>query len=345
MRILVTADPELPVPPRLYGGIERIVDVLVKGLEARGHTVGLAAHRESTCAASRLFPWPGARSQDAVDIVRNTAALHAAARQFRPDVLHSYSRALYLLPLLPTRLPKIMSYQRHPGLRQVAWAARLGGGSLTFTGCSEHICQWGARGGGTWRAIHNCVELDKYTFRPAVAPDAPLVFLSRVERLKGAHLAIDIARRSGRRLLIAGNHGATGEDARYWEQEIAPHLGRDGIEYVGPVDDRQKDELLGGAAAMVVPIQWDEPFGIVFAESLACGTPVISCPRGALPEIVRDGVEGYLVAGADDGARAVAGLARIDRGACRARAEQCFSAAVVVALYEALYQSVARPKA
>ena len=341
MKILVTADPELPVPPTLYGGIERIVDLLVRGLKARGHDVALAANRESTCEADRLFPWPGAKSQDALDVARNTVALYSAVGKFRPDVLHSFSRALYLLPLLPARLPKVMSYQRHPGLRQVAWAARIGGDSLTFTGCSEHICQSGRRAGGTWHAIHNCVELDRYTFQPVVAADAPLAFLSRVERLKGAHTAIQIALRSGRRLLIAGNHGTAGEEGRYWEQEIVPYLGRDGIEYVGPVDDRQKNELLGSAAAMVVPIEWDEPFGIVFAESLACGTPVISCPRGALPEIVRDGVDGYLVAGLDEGIRAVADIPKVDRSACRARAERCFSAAVVVAQYETLYKTLA----
>ena len=341
-RILLTADPELPVPPHLYGGIERIVDLLVTALVRDGYEVGLVAHRDSSAAAAKLFPWPGRRSQHRFDTVLNMAALWAAVREFRPDVLHSFSRAMYLLPLLPLRLPKVMSYQRHPGFRQVAWAARMGGRALTFTGCSEHIRQWGMRAGGTWHAIHNCVELEKYAFQPVVAPDAPLVFLSRVERIKGAHTAIQIARRSGRRLLIAGNHGTTGEEGRYWEQEIAPCLGRDGIEYVGPVDDRQKNDLLGSAAAMVVPIEWDEPFGIVFAEALACGTPVISCPRGALPEIVRQGVDGYLVSGVDEGVLAVADLGKISRSACRARAEQCFSAAVVVAQYEALYKSLGR---
>src|SRR5207302_4891594 len=131
------------------------------------------------------------------------------------------------------------------------------------------------------------------------------------------HLAIEAARRAGRRLIIAGNHSATAAEADYWRAEIEPRLGKDGIEYIGPVDDRQKYELLGRAAALLVPIQWDEPFGIVFADALACGTPVIACPRGALPEIVVPGTNGYLaesVAGLVD---AIAALGAIDRGRCR----------------------------
>ncbi len=112
--------------------------------------------------------------------------------------------------------------------------------------------------------------------------DAPLCFLSRVESIKGADWAIEIARRTGHRLVIAGNHADSGAEGDYWRTKIEPWIGRDGIEYVGPVDDVQKNKVLGEARAMVVPIQWNEPFGIVFAEALGCGTPVISCPRGSL---------------------------------------------------------------
>ena len=124
----------------------------------------------------------------------------------------------------------------------------------------------------------------------------------------------------------------------YWKEKIEPWIGRDGIDYVGPVDDVQKNELLGKAAAMVVPIQWDEPFGIVFAESLACGTPVIACPRGALPEIVRPGVDGFLIKSIEEGAEAVAKVGALDRAACRQRAEQHFSAQAVVTRYIDLYE-------
>jgi glycosyltransferase involved in cell wall biosynthesis len=340
MRILITADPELPVPPTLYGGIERIIDLLVTGLEVRGHTVGLVAHPDSTSRATQLFSWPGKRSQNKFDALKNTIALWSAVQQFQPDIVHSFSRIFYLLPILGSRLPKVMSYQREPTYRTTSSAIKLAKGSLTFSGCSDYICGVGRNAGGVWHPIHNCVELEKYTFQATVTPDAPLVFLSRVERIKGAHSAIAIARKTGRRLIIAGNHITTGEAGKYWQEEIVPHLGKDGIEYVGPVNDIQKNELLRQAAAMIVPIEWEEPFGIVFAEALACGTPVISCPRGALPEIVRQGVDGYLVNNIEEAVTAIEQLPNIDRHNCRQRVEQCFSADAIVKQYEELYQAL-----
>lgn len=343
MRILLTADPELPVPPVTYGGIERVVADLIVGLRDRGHTVALVAHPDSTCKVDAFYPWSGSASQNLRDTWRNARVLRRAVGDFRPDVLHSFSRLMYLLPLLPRRLPKIMSYQRNPSLRTTKWARRLARGTLRFSGCSEYICLVGRGGGGTWDAIPNFVDVRKYDFRPAVEADAPLVFLSRVEPIKGADVAIEVARRAGRRLVIAGNHATDGENGRYWREKIEPHLGANGVEYVGPVNDSQKNGLLGRAAAMLVPIQWDEPFGIVFGEALACGTPVISCPRGALPEIVRDGKEGYLAETVDALVTAVGWIADVDRAACRARVEERFAAGVVVEQYEDLYsRAVAR---
>jgi glycosyltransferase involved in cell wall biosynthesis len=233
-----------------------------------------------------------------------------------------------------------MSYQREPTGRTVRLSNWLHHGQLQFTGCSEYICRNGReRGGGKWTAIPNAINLNSYVFRSKVAADAPLVFLSRIERIKGCHNAIEIAKRSGRRLLIAGNHAETGEEGSYWRDRIAPELGRNGIEYVGTVDDAQKDQLLGEAAAMVVPIEWNEPFGIVFAEALACGTPVISYARGALPEIVREGVDGFLVNGVGEGCLAVNKLGSLNRAECRKRAETMFSSGVVARQYLSLYLS------
>jgi len=345
MRILLTADPELPVPPVGYGGIERIVDALVRRYVSLGHQVGLVAHPASTSDASRRFPWSGAASRGALVTLRNALALRRAAAKFKPDMLHSFSRLAYLAPLLPQRLPKLMSYQRHTGGRQIALAARIAGPSLRFSGCSEFICQMGRPWGGMWQAIPNFVEPDRYDFVAQVPPDAPLVFLGRVESIKGPDLAIAIARAAGRRLLLAGNRAERGPEREFWDTKIAPHLGHDGVEWIGEVNDAQKNELLGRATALLVPIQWDEPFGIVFAEALACGTPVLTCRRGATPEIIDEGRTGFFIIGADDGAAAVRRVSELDRAACRREAETRFSVAVCASQYLALYQAISRNSA
>lgn len=340
MRILLSADPGIPVPPRYYGGIERIVDGLVRALRIQGHSVGLVAHRDSSSPADAVFAWPEATGGSKAGILRNALTLLRAVRHFRPDVLHSFSRLAYLLPLLPSPLPKIMSYQRHTGGRPVAWAAKLGGHHLRFTGCSNYITAMGRSRGGTWTAIPNFVEIEKFDFVSQVPADAPLVFLSRIETIKGPDLAIEIAVASGRRLILAGKPADQGPERDFWDRRIASRLGRDGIEWIGEVDDAQKNRLLGGAAALVLPIQWDEPFGIVFPEALAVGTPVIACPRGAVPEIVEDGRTGFLISSIETGAAAVRRLPEIDRAACRGAVEERFSLSVCATKYLSLYREM-----
>ncbi len=339
MRIVLTADPEIEVPPRLYGGIERIVDGLVRRLRARGHQVCLVAKPGSNCPADVFFAWPGASSLSRSDTLANTWALWKAVRAFKPDVIHSFSRLAYLTPLLRGRVPIVMTYERDPTLRTVRMAVTLAAPEvLRFTGCSDHIANRGRPGGGDWQGIANFFEIDALSFSPTVPPDAPLCFLSRVESIKGAHWAIEIARRTGQRLVIAGNHATSGKEGAYWREQIEPWIGREGIAYVGPVDDAQKNKVLGEARAMIVPIQWDEPFGIVFAESLACGTPVISCPRGSLPEIVRPGIDGFLIRSIEEGCDAVGRLGTIDRAVCRRRAEQEYAPEVIVSRYLDVYE-------
>ena len=151
MRILLTADPEIEVPPRLYGGIERIVDGLVRDLRGRGHEVCLVAKPGSQCAADVFRGWPGASSLSRTDTLANTWALWKAVRAFRPDVIHSFSRVAYLTPLLRGSIPIVQSYQRDPTLRAVGMALRLAApGVLRFTGCSDYIAACGRRAGGDW---------------------------------------------------------------------------------------------------------------------------------------------------------------------------------------------------
>lgn len=344
MRLLLTADAELPVPPPLYGGIERVIATLIEEFRRRGHQVGLVAHRDSTVEADFFRPWPGLTSTGRGDSIRNAMALRRAAAEFRPDLLHSFSRLAWLFPfcfpLSRFSFPLLMSYQREPSGRTVALSRRIHGQRLRFTACSAQLARKGEeRGGGSWTTIANFIDPIKLQMVATVPDDAPLVFLSRIEPIKGCHNAIAIAKVSGRRLKIAGNRVETGSAAGYWEREIEPHLGKDGIEYVGTVDDAQKDALLGSAAAMLVPIEWDEPFGIVFAEALACGTPVIATPRGAVPEIVQDGVHGFHIRGIEEGVKAVQRLPEISRLACRQRVEEHFTVKVVADRYLELYQA------
>jgi len=321
MKILLTADPFLPVPPKLYGGIERIIDGLCREYRNQKHEIGLVAHADSTTPTDFFSPWPEGCP---ASILKGALHLRTAVRKFEPDLLHSFSRLAYLAGSAITPLPKIMSYQRATGGANITvWHHLIR--NLSFTGCSEYICSLGRRAGGDWFAIPNFVDVDQFSIVPSVPEDAPLVFLSRLESIKGAHRAIEIARRSGRRLILAGNRVESTEGNAYWNQQIQPHLEDPLIDYVGPVDDRQKNDLLGKAAALLVPIEWDEPFGIVFAEALACGTPVISAPRGALPEIVHPGVHGFLINDIEEGVRAVANLPNLSRQACRKRVEEAYS--------------------
>ncbi len=335
LRIALTADPELPVPPVHYGGIERIVDLLATALAARGHAVTLFAHPDSTAPVA-LRPWPGRHSGARADCVRNAAFLarHVAAGRF--DVVHSFSRLAYLAPLLAWPIPKLMSYQREISPRTTRLAHRLARGSLAFSAISRQMI--GPDLAGPWHLVPNAVQLDTYPFRAEVAADAPLMFLGRIEAIKGPDLAIEAARRSGRRLVLAGN---VPDAHRGWFAErIEPHLDGAAIRYVGPVDDARKAALLGESCALLMPIRWEEPFGIVMIEAMACGTPVVGLRRGAVPEVVADGETGYVVDGLDALVDAVGRIDRIDRRACRARVERLYGADPVAEAYLAVYRDL-----
>ena len=336
LRLMLTADPELPVPPRLYGGIERIIALLADGLAARGHDVTLVAHRDSA-TSGRLVPYTRTDSR-ATSLFANATTIGAAALRHRPHVIHSFGRLASLAAVWPLRRPLVMSYQRVITPRSVVWGKRLGGRRLAFTACSDRMLE-GVRHLVPWRVIHNAVDTARYRFAPKVAADAPLVFLGRVEHIKGPHLAIEVARRTGRRLVIAGN--VPEEHRTFFDEQVRPHVDGDRIRYVGPVDDAAKSALLSTSSALLMPILWEEPFGIVMTESLACGTPVIGMARGALPEIVANGVTGAACRDTDGLVQAVVGIDRLDRSACRQSAEARFSQPVLVDAYEALYRELA----
>jgi glycosyltransferase involved in cell wall biosynthesis len=344
LRILITADPYIPVPPTLYGGIERVVALLARGLVARGHHVTLVAHPASLIDGVSLVPYgspphdrPSDRARELLQLNRATAAAPGAF-----DLVHSFGRLAGLLAVLPRRgLPKVQSYQRAVDWPGIARAVRLAGRSLEFTACSTSLYRGGERLGaraGTWHTIFNGVELDRYQPVFDLPYDAPVVFLGRLEPEKGAHVAIDVARRANVPLVIAGNR--VDAHAGYFEQAIAPHLTNGLVRYVGPVDDSAKNALLGRARAVLFPSLFEEPFGIVMAEAMACGTPVVALARGSVPEVVRDGVNGVVCQTEDD---LIAGLEQargIDRGAVRRDCEARFASDVIVAQYEALYEGL-----
>ncbi|MGH9346651.1 MAG: glycosyltransferase [Vicinamibacterales bacterium] len=343
MRIAITADPYLPIPPRFYGGIERVVDLLVRGLGARGHDVTLFAHPDSRTTAT-LWPYGvpphttrGARARELAQVGAGLWLLRRSV-----DLVHSFGRLAALVPVLPLGgLPKIQSYQRPIPWDGVRHATRLARGRFVFTACSTSMyAGQDARGGAEWRTVFNGVDLTRYTPVAQVPADAPLVFLGRIERIKGPHHAVAIARRAGRRLVIAGNIFRCHDDPGFYEREVAPHVDGDAVQYAGPVDDGQKNRLLGSAAALLMPIEWDEPFGIVMAEALACGTPVIAFPRGSVPEVVVHGANGFHCGSVGEAAAAVAALGRIDRAAVRADAERRFGHDAIVTEYERLYEEL-----
>jgi glycosyltransferase involved in cell wall biosynthesis len=335
LKIALTADPELPVPPLLYGGIERIIDLLARQLVARGHDVTLFAHPDSR-SAGKLVAWAGASSLSKADTLRNALTLAAHVGRGNFDVVHSFSRIAYLTPILPRSLPKVMTYQRAISPRTVSLGNRLSRGSLEFTAISEWMMH-DVKHIGHWTMVPNAVSLETYTFQPAVAADAPLVFLGRIEETKGPHLAIAIARATGRRLIIAGN---IPDEKRGWvEAHVMPHVDGGQVRYIGPVDDAQKDVLLGEAAAFLMPILWDEPFGIVMAEALACGTPVLGLNRGAVPEVVIDGKTGFVRDTLDDLIATVARIPELSRAACRTDAEARYGQDGLAEGYLAVYRA------
>lgn len=333
LHIALIADPELPVPPQLYGGIERIIDMLIKGLMGCGHTVSLFAHQDSVTAA-RLYPYKGKTSQGKIDFVKNAWLINKTICSQKIDIIHCFGRLAYLLPQMPLSTVKIMSYQRNPTVKPIQKAVKFSRkNTLYFTGCSEDISRR-IRPYATAFTVYNGVPLTTYTATKTVETDAPLLFLGRIEPIKGTHTAIRVAKATGRKLIIAGNIPEGQGD--YFHSEIAPYLD-ERITYIGAVNDAQKNNILGKAAALLMPIEWDEPFGIVMAEAMACGTPVIGFNRGAVPEIVQHEHNGFLCSTAAEMVAAIQRLPLIDRELVRKDAEERFSSAVIVDAYLKLY--------
>ena len=339
MRILLIMDPLIPVPPRHYGGIERVVADLTNELVHRGHSVTLwAAPGSQTDGATEPFGNEG--EWTIWSNARNTMVVTARflRRSHSYDVVHNFGRLAYLTTILSRDLPKVQTYMRRVNPQNMRRATTLGARRLHYTAVSAAIRDTGTPGGGNWSVIYNCASPEKYTCRTDVdARTAPLVFLGRLERCKGAHTAIEVARRLKRQLILAGNVSPLPEEREYFEKEIEPAIGRELVTYVGPVDDRQKNDLLGRAAALLLPIEWEEPFPVVLPEALLCGTPVVAFRRGGVPEGVDEGLTGFVCDTVEQMMTAVCRVGEVDRAACRTVAERRFSRQAIVDEYEQLY--------
>ncbi len=342
MRVLVVMDPFIKVPPDHYGGIERVVSDLADGLHARGHDVTLwAAPGSTTSARLRTFGREGEWTR--WSNVRNVATLTrwfwTAGRQ--ADVIHNFGRLAYLAGVLRADVPKVQTYMRTVNPANMRLVGRAGARRMHFTAVRDAIRRTGEPGGGDWSVIYNCARPALYTPRYDVDPStAPLVFLGRLERCKGAHAAVAVARLLNRRLIIAGNVSALPHERAYFREELEPLFDNTLVEYIGPVEDARKNALLGGAAALLSPIEWEEPFPVILPEALLCGTPVIAFRRGGMPEGIDHGRTGFLCDTVEQMAECVRGLARIDRRVCRAEGERRFSDDTIIGEYVSLYESL-----
>jgi len=336
-------DQYIPVPPRHYGGIERVIADLADGFTRAGHDVTLwAAPGSRVEGRVRAFGSEGEWTR--WSNIRNTLTLAgrflAAAHTF--DVVHKFGRLAYLAPILPRNVPKVQTYMRTVDPGNMATARRLGARRLHYTAVSAAIRDTGTPGGGDWSVIYNCAVPSRYVFTGATDPaTAPLVFLGRLDRCKGVHHAITVAQRLQRRLIIAGNITPLPHEEQYFREDIAPRLDGKLVTYIGPVDDEQKRALLRTAAAMLLPIEWDEPFPVVLPESMLCGTPLIAFRRGGVPEWIDHGRTGFLCDDVDGMCALVARLPEIDRAVVRREAERRFSDTAIAGEYHRLYERLA----
>ena len=339
MRLAIVAPLVEAVPPRLYGGTERVVSVLTEELVRRGHKVTLFASGDSRTSAELVACSPnslrlhGDGLLPTASIMLQLAEVYGNAVSF--DVVHNHVdwfafpfARLSRVPTISTThgrldLPAIRdTYDRFREQRLVSISADQ----------RRYVPD------ANWVAtVHNGIAIDHFRFRPRAGDY--LVFLGRINAEKRPDRAIEIAGRAGRRLVIAAKVDPV--DRAYYEQEIEPLIHRSPwVEYVGEVDEQEKDAILGGAYAYLFPIDWPEPFGLTMAESLATGTPVVAWRAGSVPEVVVDGVTGFVRDDMDGMVRAVEEVAGVDRAACRAHAERFFSGEAMADGYEAVYAAV-----
>ena len=337
LRIAFAAPPWYDVPPRAYGGIESLVADLIDALVARGHSVFLVGPGHNGTQATFLRTYETAMSQrigQAIPEILHATCADRHLSRLDVDVIHDHSLAG---PLTADgrRAPTVVTAhgpcagELAPYYRDLSSRARLVAISEAQRRLSPEL---------TWAGtVHNALNVAEYPVQPD--KEDYVLFLGRLSPDKGAHLAIDAARAAGRRVVLAGKLQEPHEQA-YFDHQVRPRLGRD-AEFIGEADLAAKLELYRKAHCLVFPIQWEEPFGMVMIEAMACGTPVIALRRGSVPEVVVDGVTGFI---RDDPAAlpaAIDSASLIAPEACRRHVEEKFNVSAMAAGYERVYLAAA----
>ena len=343
MRIAQVAPLTEAIPPKLYGGTERVVSWLTEELVALGHDVTLFASGDSRTEA-RLEPiWPRALRLDGK--VRDPMALHMAmlehvyqrADQF--DILHFhldyFPFSLFSRNATPfiTTLHGRLDLPEHQVVFDVFNRAPV---------ISISDAQRGPVPNAHWiETIYHGLPAD--LLRPQLVKPGYLAVLGRIAPEKAVDRAIHIARRAGVPLKIAAKVDPV--DRQYYEHEIRPLLELPGIEYIGEISDEQKPDFLSGAIGLLMPIDWPEPFGLVMIEAMACGTPTLAYPGGSVPEIVEEGLTGFVVNNEAEAVDAVRRLPTLSRSRIRARFEERFTARRMAMDYLSVYRRMAESHA
>jgi glycosyltransferase involved in cell wall biosynthesis len=338
MRIAQVAPLAESVPPNLYGGTERVVAWLVDELVELGHEVTLFASGDSRTRARLHAVWPRAlrlgrpRSDP---MAAQTALLEAVASRAQEfDVIHAHIDWLHL-PLL-SRLGVSFLTTLHgrldlPGLAEVVRQFP----DAPFVSISDN--QRLPLAGAKWSAtIYH--GLPKDSLRPVYEQGSYLAFLGRLTADKGPEAAIRIARGAGMPLRIAAKMPRS--ERGYFKDRLEPQIDGKHVQLCGEVNDRTKQAFLAGAAALVFPINWPEPFGLVMIEAMACGTPVIAFRSGSVPEVVDDGITGFVVESESEAVEAIRRLGELDRRRVRAHFEKRFTATRMAEEYVRAYQAL-----
>ncbi|KQT13726.1 MAG: glycosyltransferase family 4 protein [Bradyrhizobium sp.] len=338
MRIAQLAPLAESVPPKLYGGTEWVIAWLVDELVDRGHDVTLFASGDSATKAKLHAVWPRALRLGRKGVDPNAAcallieAIGERARDF--DVIHSHVDWLPLPVLSRTGVPFLTTMHGRldlPGLPDVIGTFP----KAPFVSISDN--QRRPLPDAKWIATipHG---LPKDLFRPSYEAGAYLAFLGRLTAEKGPEAAIRIARAVQMPLRIAAKIPRA--ETTYFKKKLEPEIDGKSVQLIGEVDEIRKQPFLAGAAALLFPIDWPEPFGLVMIEAMACGTPVIAYRSGSVPEVVEDGVTGFIVDGEEQAIEAIKKVVRLDRRKVRARFEERFIASRMAREYEKRYREL-----